>query len=358
MENGKRSAEKRMMHPAEMLFRRELDLLDDDEKIRRILNHFDLYAHDISDLNPDDIDNALLWLLELLMVTFLSRKQEGLGNAWELNVCIMNIYRYMKSMQAQHKKYLFPITKKLMLTTILSQWDVKNCDEHGQEIFLFIWDTYGQTRMKSLSQSIEERNTIDELLMKRLDGACSEDVEKWIMWIRSKEERDVRSMPDQLGRHFALARVRREGFHLAWWDTRINEIAKALGLRHVTDDMLPALRDVCFNQIKLDNAVGQNMDQLAGSLSLSPKEKITHHFRNSKHVEIRIFLDALQRTLVGSDWKTFLKEVENEMEKMLLISKSGVSLIFELQEFSAELFLCDLRGQEEGYKMWDKQIPF
>jgi hypothetical protein len=347
------------VHPAERIFRRELELIDDDEeKIKKILGRFELYSHDIhdiKDLNPDETDVVLLWLTNMLRDTFLKNGRNNSNSFWELNVCLRNVYN-MLPIQYE-SKYLFPETKKSMLRTILDQWNVAQCDERGQEIFMFIWDIYIDER------PLDERKSIDALMMERLDWTNFEDVEEWIKWIATvKSQNNNKYLSYKLGKLFAIARARYAGFEGAWWDVRRKEIVDSLCIRDVKDDMLHALFCACRSVLNLNKEIIKFLDQLSAFLKLSKGERISHEFLWDNHVKISIFLDNRSRIIMNNDWEKLLVDIVDNIENKGLISKAGDNLCFSgFGEIFADLFLFDENGDKRAEKHWIREkgeLPF
>src|SRR3989339_8987 len=128
----------RGIHPSESIFMRELDLLEDEEKIGRILSRFDLYSSDILELDLEETDQVLLWLVDILVKTHLARDRKESDNLWDIVIQLKNIYREL-SIQYE-SKWLFPKTKEAMLLIILDQWSVTRYNNTcHQDILKFIW---------------------------------------------------------------------------------------------------------------------------------------------------------------------------------------------------------------------------
>ena len=344
---------------AETIFRRELDLLTDDaERTRRIFDRFLLYTHDLGELDISDSDQALLWLVKIAEETFLGRDQKMEQNSWDLNVYLRRVYRIFPAQN--NSQFLFPETRKEILRIILKQWDVRQYDDRGREIFMFIWDTYGINNSSSYNRPIEERNIIDKLLRERLNDAESKNIEKWIKWIRreeikSRDDIERRDIPDHLGRHFALARARFKGFRGAWWDLRYADIIDVLQLMHVSDNQLIYLEGVCRKANNFDKEVFNHVKQLGSYsfVSLSDGDKISYSFVSADNIEI-YFRKKKPDTEVDCTnfYNAIFDEIVDKMTCIGLLSETRASFL-EKQRVSLKLVIVDENNIKMCEKKWD-----
>lgn len=343
------------INPAESIFMRELDLLGDKEKIGRILSRFNLYSSDILQLDLEETDRALLWLVNVLTKTHLARNREESDNLWNLVVQLKNIYREL-SIQYD-SKWLFPKTKKAILRFILDQWNVTRYDNIcHQEIFMFIRDIYID------EHPLEERKAIDILIKERLKDAATQDIEKWMMWIvttiqKIDAKKGYRSIHEDLTYHFILARARSSSFNRVVQDIRDREIVSTLNVGHVDDDMLCALSTVCNGQMRLRQEISRCVQDIGRLLSLSEREGEKIYFKFRCADDIAIFL--IKKPKVEANQKqhnqTVLKEVVEEMKELDLLTKTGESAFFEGRRLTLELSVSGKNGEWLVEKKWSKE---
>lgn len=229
------------IHPAEKHFRRELSLLENDTvRVQRVLDRIMLYTHDIKDLDFEETDGVLLWLVNMLREMIMNKKAQDpqIDSAYRFGR-FKFVYNILP-IQWKDSKWLFSKTKEEVLRLILSQWKAKECDEHNQEMLTFIWGIYKNER------PLEERKVIDKIMLERLNGADPLDIEKWIKWIHGATSKpgfleEYEYMHEYLARHFVTARTRGSSLNEIWWDIRFREIVDGLNLRHVSNNVLPTL---------------------------------------------------------------------------------------------------------------------
>lgn len=344
--------EKRKMHPAEVIFMRELELLNEEERITRIVDRFGFYSHDIKELDPDETDQALLWLLDLLLLAFLKRKEEFSNRYGSLDICLRKIYH---NLPIQYdKKYLFPETKKKMLRVILEKWDDHKCDKDNQRILIFIWDMYSADRPP------EEKNIIDVLIKERLNNVNLEDIEQWITWLEygslAKDEysnaKKPKDIPINLRRRFILARARKSSFNEVVQDIRNEKIVEMLGLKNAGDDVVSVLKNVCKPQLELYREVAYCARYINKNLRIYNEENVRFLFKGVDDIDIYI-RDEIMPNLPLNQKQHCESLYKDAIEAM---KKNGLLDYKEKAFFMGREIVLSLRidyGAETIEKKWD-----
>lgn len=351
-------AKARQLGPMETMFKLELNSLEEKDKIAKIMSCFQLWTKGCENFDNylfDQTDDAFLWIMDLLKETFLARQMPEQDNLWDFNIHLRKAYKFLPD-KFESGFYPFPKTKKVMLQIILEQWDVKKCDEHGWEIFMFIWSIYIDER------SPEERKNIDAIMLERLDMASSEDVEKWIKWIGNvragREDVNVKLpyLHARLGKLFAIARARAHGFNGAWWDVRREKIVDALGVREVDDDVLDALCQVCLEQIMLLKDVKSCMEQIVSYLLLKSKTKIIYKLERADTVKIDIDITEMPKygDIISPEeyLKSILKFIADEFERLGVLGRDGRIKFKGGKVVNLKLSVFDAEGNWISMKEW------
>ncbi len=316
---------------------RELDLLEDEEKIGRILSRFDLYSSDILELDLEETDQVLLWLVDILVKTHLARDRKESDNLWDIVIQLKNIYREL-SIQYE-SKWLFPKTKEAMLLIILDQWSVTRYNNTcHQDILKFIWDIYND------QCPAEERNIINNILKEKLKNADSYAVKGWMKWIwkimqRSGDNEQFRSIHKDLIHLFITAWARRSSFDEILQDIKNGEIVSALGLEDADDDVISVLANNCRAQKELKEVVAYCVKKLNELSDIPQGKEITYKLGMVDVFEIRLFED--EPDISGWRIHKFYETVRNEM----LRNKNIRELIevFE-REITLVLVIADKSG--------------
>jgi hypothetical protein len=330
-------------------------LLDNEERIERIVNCFKFYSYDIKELNPNEADQALLLLVDLLQAAFLVLKQGFSERHGNISICLRNIYNDLPIQY--EKKYLFPETKKKMLRIILEKWDDHKCDKDNQRILIFIWDIYDADRPS------EEKNIIDVLLKERLRSVSLESIECWITWLKNgslaKDEysnaKKPKEIPRNFGRNFIIARACASDFEQVVLGIRKTEIIKELGLENANDRVLNVVRIASEKARHFDKIISLTVRNLAEAMRIRENEnKVTFIIRGFNE-EVQICINS--SIPISSNWaKWALDFVENELKEVSgLFVKSKNCFIIGNQIFSVIVSVCDEAGIELDRRTWRKE---